>query len=455
MSERQLRINVNVITSGSHPGAWRAPEGHRFGFVDVDHYQQAARIAERGLLDAVFLADQVSMAPDIGSGPGWGIMDPVVTVGAMAAVTQWIGFIATASTTFNHPYNIARTFASLDHVTRGRIGLNLVTTMADEAASNFGLSILPVRDDRYTRAAEFADVAIALWDSWEDLALVADQTTGIFADMSRIHKINHVGPNFSVAGPLQVPRSPQGRPLLVQAGGSHQGRDLAARYADAIFSASHLIDEGRTYYADIKERARRFGRDPDSIAVLPGLSLIIGGTEAEAKARKKELDELAGLSDQRLLRLFANRVGLEPEEIEIDRPFPAEHLNRLSLHPRSHGFADAILALAKDRTMTVRELIDHGVGHRRVVGSPEQVADTMEEWFKGRAADGFNIMCDIFPSGLEAFVDHVIPILQRRGLSRREYSGKTLRDHYGLPRPASIYETPLTKGVDHLHRAAS
>jgi FMN-dependent oxidoreductase (nitrilotriacetate monooxygenase family) len=444
MGRRQLHINVaNVINPGSHPASWRSPEGRPFGHLDVAHYHEVARIAERGLLDAVFLADQVSIGPNIKEGPAFGVIDPVPTVASMAAVTEHIGFVATVSTTFSHPYNVARTFASLDHITRGRIGLNLVTTMAEAGAQNFGLEKLPVHEDRYRRAGEFVDVASALWDSWEDGALIADRKSGIFADPSRIHKINHVGENFSVAGPLQVPRSPQGRPLLVQAGGSEQGREFAARYADAIFAALQVLSEGRAFYADIKERARRFGRNPDSIAILPGVTLIIGGTEAEAIARKNELDEIAGLNNSRTLRQFANRFGIDPDDLDLDSPVPLERLDKLNPQHQSRGFADAALSLARDRTLTLRQVLEKGAGHRRIVGSPEQIADSLEEWFNEGAADGFNIFSDVYPAGLSAFVDHVVPVLQRRGLFRTEYESKTLRGHYGLARPENRFELAL------------
>lgn len=442
MVDRQLHINVNVLGSGSHPAAWRISEGDRFGFLDISHYQRVARIAERGFLDAVFFADQVSISPDPSSGPGWGVLDPVVVVSALAAVTTQIGFIATVTTTFSHPYNVARTFASLDHVTRGRIGLNLVTTMAANAAPNFGLNTLPIHDDRYSRAAEFADVLIKLWDSWEDGALVGDVKTGRFADPGRIHAIDHVGEYFSVAGPLQLPRSPQGRPLLVQAGGSVQGREFAARYADAIFSVSQRLDEAREYYADVKSRARRFGRNPDTIAILPGITTIIGGTEAEAIARKKELDEISGASgEERALEFLARRLGVEAKDLDLDRPVPSGLLEGVKGGNGSVGFAEAALSLLKDRSLTVRQILAKGgAGHRRVVGAPEQIADTIEEWFREGAADGFNLMADVYPSGLEAFVDHVVPILQNRGIFRREYAGHDLRSHYGLARPQNAYD---------------
>jgi FMN-dependent oxidoreductase (nitrilotriacetate monooxygenase family) len=441
MSEkRYIHVNINASTSGSHPAAWRSPDAYRFGAFDIDHFRDVARIAERGLLNAVFLPDQVSLSQDPTSGPGWGLLDPVVTLSHLAAITEHIGFIATQTTTYTHPYNIARTFSSLDHVTRGRIGLNLVTTMADAAPPNFGEKTLPSPAERYERAAEFAEVLIKLWDSWEDSALVGDRATGVFADRSRIHAIDHVGKHFSVAGPLQLPRSPQGRPPLVQAGGSEPGRDLAARYADAVFSAAQYLEDAQDYYRDIKERAKRYGRDPSSIVVLPGVVLTIGGTEEEAKRRKRELDELDG---DRALERLAARLGVRASDLDLDRPLPLDVIDlTLRGSHRSVGFADAIRAVARDRSRTVRQILEQGggLGHRSFVGSPEQVADDFEEWFTKGAADGFNIMIDVAPTGLSAFVDHVVPILQKRGLYRREYEGKTLRSHFGLARPASIYE---------------
>src|SRR5579871_2713050 len=256
MSQRELHINVNVLSSGSHPASWRAPYGNRFGYVELEHYQEIARVAERGKLDAVFLADALAIAPDPAFGPTWAL-DPTVLVTGMAVVTRTIGFIASSSTTFNHPYNVARTFSSLDHASHGRVGWNAVTTYDERAAPNFGLAGLPVHEDRYARAAEFVDVVLALWDSWEDGALVGDKAGGLFADPKRVHAIDHRGDRFSVRGPLQVPRSPQGRPLLVQAGSSEPGRAFAARYAEAIFSVQQVMAEAKAYYADVKERARR------------------------------------------------------------------------------------------------------------------------------------------------------------------------------------------------------
>ncbi|MBG0808272.1 LLM class flavin-dependent oxidoreductase [Methylosinus sp. H3A] len=438
--ERQLHLNVNVLRSGSHQGSWRASDGRPIGYIDPQFFADVARVAERGLLDAVFFADGLAIGANAETAPGY-CLDPITVVAHMAASTSRIGFIATCSTTFTHPYTVARAFASLDHLTRGRIGLNLVTTMYEGVAQNFGLKDLPEPEDRYARAFEFAEVVTALWDSWEDAALIADRSTGRFADATKIHPIGHRGRFFDVVGPLQVPRSPQGRPLLVQAGGSELGRELAARHADAVFSVAQLLGEAQAYYADLKERTKRAGRDPDSIAILPGLSPIIGSTESEAKARKRELDELAGIEDDEAARdQLAARLGVEPGDLRLDEPVPEIVLAKAEGWHRSVGFAQATLSLLRDRSLTVRDIVQMGGGHRRVVGTPEQVADAIEHWFVEGAADGFNIMSDVYPSGLETFVDHVVPVLQKRGLFRREYESTTLRGHYGLSRPENIFE---------------
>lgn len=434
---RQLHINVNVQSSGAHPAAWRSKEGRRFAALDIAHFQEIARISERGLLDAVFLADALAVAVDPRVAPMWAL-DPIVMVAAMAVATERVGFIVTASTTFNHPYNLARAILSLDHASKGRAGWNVVTTYDERAALNFGLKELPTHENRYAVAADFVDAVLALWDSWEEKALIADVAAGVWGDSKYIHAIDHEGPHFRVAGPLQLPRSPQGRPFVVQAGSSPQGRDFAARYAEAVFSVQQILTEAQSYYADVKSRAVALGRDPDSIAILPGISLVIGGTEAEAKARKKELDEIAGAG--LTLERFAKRVGLDASDLKLDEPFPEHLLERVRGNGGSQGFADAAYALVSNRSLTVREIIDRGGGgHHRVVGSPEQIADVMEKWFAGRAADGFNIMSDIYPSGLEAFVDHVVPVLQKRGIYRKEYEGATLRDHYRAEAPANIF----------------
>jgi FMN-dependent oxidoreductase (nitrilotriacetate monooxygenase family) len=441
--QRYLHLNVQATYPG-HPAGWRTEEGRRLPGEDIKHFQAVARAAEKALLDAVFQADSPSFTdtPDVPTRSH----DPIVLATAGALVTERVGFILTASTTFNHPYNLARQMLSLDHLSEGRVGWNIVTTADERACGNFGSGEMPPNDVRYAMAADFTDAVVKLWDSWEDEALVGDPVAGIWADVNRIHAINHVGPYYSVSGPLQVPRSPQGRPVLVQAGSSPQGRDFAARYGEVIFTVQTVKDEAIAYYRDIKERMRSHGRNPDSVAILPGLSLVIGGTEAEAHRRLAELDQLA--DGRPALETFALSLGLDPRDLDPDRPFP-EHLlpnvEQATWLRRSTGHAEARMRLLRERSVTVREIIARGGGgHFRCVGTPEQIADFMQDWADARAADGFNLFFDIYPAGLEAFAEHVAPILQKRGLHRRHYEGMTLRDHYGLERPrnAIVHRSP-------------
>jgi FMN-dependent oxidoreductase (nitrilotriacetate monooxygenase family) len=330
---------------------------------------------------------------------------------------------------------------SLDNLSKGRIGWNVVTTADERAAGNFGLTKMPPNTERYAMAADFTDTVLKLWDSWEDGALVGDPATGIWADANRIHAINHAGPYYSVKGPLQVPRSRQGRPVLVQAGSSPHGRDFAARYGEVIFTVQTVKEEAVAYYRDLKDRVRQHGRDPDRVAILPGLSLVIGSTEAEAHARLAELDELA--DGRPALETFALSLGLDAADLDPDKPFP-EHLipavEQGTWLRRSTGHAEARMRLLRERSVTVRDIIARGGGgHYRCVGTPEQIADLMQDWAEARAADGFNLFFDIYPAGLETFAAHVVPLLQQRGLYRREYAGTTLRDHYGLDRPRNAF----------------
>jgi FMN-dependent oxidoreductase (nitrilotriacetate monooxygenase family) len=434
---RQLHLNVNIGGTGLHPGSWRWPGANPQASTDITHYQTLAREAERGRLDAVFMSDGVLLKGDVRKGPPPQIMDPTVLVAGMAVVTQRVGLIASVSTTFNSPYHIARVFASLDHLSGGRVGWNVVTTRDLDAGLNYGLADLPRRTDRYARAAEAIEVVTKLWDSWEDDAVIADPVQGVWADPGRIHRIDHEGDLFSVRGPLQVPRPPQGRIPLVQAGGSATGRDLAAHYADVVFTVQPLLGLSQAFYADIKERARGYGRDPESIAILPGLNTIIGGTEAEARQRERELNERVG--QENLLAGFARRMGVDPGDLDLEQPFPAHLLRATGDTYGSTGFDDATRSLVK-AGLSVRELIIATMGgHPTVVGAPEQVADRIEGWFVQRAADGFNIQCDVYPGGLTDFVDQVVPELRRRGLFRSEYAGSTLREHLGLTRPVSCY----------------
>lgn len=434
---RQLHLGVNMYNAGIHAGAWRTHEDP-FAYLDVDYYRDLARTAERGTLDAVFLADIPGLREDPRVRPTLGL-EPTVLLAAIASATSHIGLAATASTTFNDPYNLARRFSSLDHLSRGRAAWNAVTTYDPSVAPNFGLPELPDHDDRYDRAEEFVDVVNALWDAWEDSALVGDRN-GDLADADRIHTIDHRGEHFSVRGPLPLPRSPQGRPVVVQAGGSEQGKRLAARTADAVFAAQTTFADGEDFYDEMKRRARELGRDPSTLKILPGLCTVIASTEAEARDRKAELDELGG-QEWAVTRLAAN-LGVPVDELDLDSPVPERLLANLDEKRGSRGFARAVAGYARQEGLTARELaLLGGGGHRYAIGTPEQIADTIEHWFRNGAADGFNLMPDALPSGLETFVDHVVPELRRRGIFRHDYAGATLRDHFGLPRPPS-HHTP-------------
>jgi FMN-dependent oxidoreductase (nitrilotriacetate monooxygenase family) len=348
-----------------------------------------------------------------------------------------VGLAATVSTTYEEPYNVARRFASLDHVSRGRAAWNVVTTVDAAVANNFGTSVHPPREERYARAAEFVEVTRALWDSWDDDAYIADKATKRFSAPGAIRRINYRGKYFQVDGPLNVPRSPQGHPVLMQAGGSASGLNLAARYADVVFAAQASLEDALSYTRDLRRRTAAYGRPANSILVMPGLSFVLGGTEAEAQARNAELNELAGEQRKEWL---AWQISVEPDALEWDKPLPDWPLNTKEAASGAQGGRDIVLNLARRERLTLRQLMDRVIAwHRLVVGSPEQLADAITEWFLAGAVDGFNIMRDVEPSGAEVFVEHVVPILRRRELFRREYEGTTLRDHLGLSRPQAAH----------------
>ncbi|PLZ03918.1 LLM class flavin-dependent oxidoreductase [Burkholderia sp. WAC0059] len=430
---RRLHLNVNILHSGFVPSAWRLPDADPRAFIDVGHYVRVAQIAEAGKLDAVFLADHASIADQIEFRPIPAI-EPTVLLASIAAATTHIGVIGTASTSYNEPYNIARRFASLDHVSGGRAGWNVVTTADAPSARNFGRDAVPDHAERYARAAEFTDVVKALWTSWDDDAFVGDKASGRFTDPAKIRPIAHRGRYFNVQGPLNLPRSAQGYPVLVQAGGSGDGRDLAGRHAEAVFSASQSFDESFAYRRDLNARAAAYGRT-GGVKVLAGLTTIIGATEAEALRRRDELVDLIPLAYS--LHRLAGTLGVDASRLNPDAPLP-DDLVLPGGGNGNHTFFHATIAHAKQHGYTVRELIRSfagGGGHRVIVGTPEQIADDIEHWFKGGAADGFNLMPDVLPDGLQDFVDGVVPILQRRGLFRTEYEGTTLREHFGLAVP--------------------
>ncbi|ACB27807.1 FMN-dependent oxidoreductase (nitrilotriacetate monooxygenase family) [Methylobacterium sp. PvP062] len=434
MSGRTLHLNVNLLHSGVYPSAWRLPDSRPDAFVDIDHFVRVARVAERGKLDAIFLADTPAINDRIDYRP-FNALEPTVVLASVAAATSHVGLVATASTTYNEPYNLARRFASLDMVSRGRAGWNVVTTADAAAGRNFGFAGASEHGARYARAREFTELVHALWDSWEDDAFVGDKAGGRFVDTGKVHAIRHRGAHYAVEGPLTVPRSPQGRPVTFQAGGSEDGRELAAATADAVFSLAQTVADGAAYARDLRARAARYGRAPDALVILPGLATVIGSTEAEARRRQDALWNLVPV-EYSLARL-AGTLRIDPARLDLDRPLP----DPLPLPPdANHTMFLGTVALARRDGLTVRQLLralGGGVGHRIVAGTPEAIADDIEAWFRAGAADGFNLMPDVLPDGLETFVDAVVPILQRRGLFRRDYAGATLRDHLGLARPPS------------------
>jgi FMN-dependent oxidoreductase (nitrilotriacetate monooxygenase family) len=432
----RLHLNAFLMGVGHHEAAWRLPESDPFAHVDVAHFQNLARIAERGKLDSLFLADGPVLWNDLGRRPA-GALEPTVLLTALAGVTEHIGLIATASTTYNEPYNLARRFASLDHISGGRAGWNIVTTAGLDAARNFNLDSLPPHRERYERAAEFVEVSLKLWDSWADDAARGDKAAGVWGDGSKVYPPAHTGRFYQVAGALNVPRSPQGHPLLVQAGSSENGKDFAARYAEAVFTAHQTLSDAQEFYADLKQRALRYGRDPDTVKILPGIVPILGVTEAQAHAREAELDRL--IRPEYALPQLAELLKITPEELHLDRGLPDDLPGEDEIEG-AKSRRTLVVNLARRERLTVRELIGRlggGRGHLTFAGTAEQIADAIAHWYQNGAADGFNIMPPVLPSGLESFVDHVVPILQRRGLFRTEYEGRTLRDNYGLPRPAN------------------
>lgn len=430
---RQMHLNVNAWLQGFAPSAWRVPQNHPFDFIDVQHYIRIAKIAEAGKFDAIFLADSVT-TDGLATGPVTAL-EPTLVLTAIAGATTHLGLIGTASTSFNEPYNIARRFASLDLISGGRAGWNIVTTADVASARSFGLDNVLDHAARYRRADEFTQIVKALWNSWEDGALVGNVETGQFVDTHKLHAVRHDGEFFKVEGILNQPRSPQGHPVLVQAGGSADGQTLAARQAEAVFSLSQSLEEAVAYAQGLKDQAQAYGRSRDSLKVFPGLGVYLGGTEAQAKQKHQAL--IALIPIEQSLRRLAGRLGVAPELLDLDKPIPQD----LPLPNNGNGgltFFHGILARSQAHGFTLREFLNHfsaGGGHREIVGTPEQVADDMERWFKAGAADGFNLMPGLLPSGLQEFVEQVVPILQKRGLFRTEYEGHTLRAHLGLEKP--------------------
>ncbi|MER6998753.1 LLM class flavin-dependent oxidoreductase [Streptomyces sp. NPDC000410] len=432
---RRLHLNAFLMNAGHHDAAWRHPRTRPERVTDLRYFQELARAAERGLFDSIFFADGLALWGNVRHN-ALGGFEPLTLLSALAAVTERIGLIATVSTTFDEPFHTARKFASLDHISGGRAGWNIVTSGSVNEARNFGQDEHLEHRLRYERAREFVDVATKLWDSWEDDAILLDRESGVYADTAKVREIGHRGTYFGVQGPLNVPRTPQGCPLLVQAGSSEDGKEFAAEYAEAVFTAQQSLADGQAFYKDLKSRLARFGRAEDDLRILPGICPVIGSTEAEARALEQELTELQ-VPEYGLAQL-SGMLGTDLTGLPLDGPLP-ELPEESEINGNKSRFT-LVAELARRDGLTLRELIARlggGRGHRVFAGTAEQIADELEEWFTQGAADGFNIMPPLLPSGLTHFVDQVVPELQRRGLFRTEYTGSTLREHYGLPRPAN------------------
>ncbi|MER7814890.1 LLM class flavin-dependent oxidoreductase [Streptomyces sp. NPDC096153] len=443
---RQLHLNAFLMNAGHHDAAWRHPRTQPERVTDLRYFQHLAKTAERGRLDSVFLADGLALWGKVRHN-ALGGFEPLTLLSALAAVTEHVGLIATVSTTFNEPFHTARKFASLDHISGGRAGWNIVTSGTVNEARNFGQDEHLEHALRYERAREFVEVATKLWDSWEDDAILLDRERGVYADTDKVREVNHRGEHFGVQGPLNVPRSPQGYPLLVQAGSSEDGKEFAAQYAEAVFTAQQTLADGQAFYKDLKSRLARYGRTGDQLLVLPGIAPVIGSTEAEARSLEQELTELQ-VPEYGLAQL-SGMLDTDLTGLPLDGPLP-ELPEERDINGNKSRFT-LVAELARRDGLTLRELIARlggGRGHRVFAGTPAQIADEIEEWFTEGAADGFNIMPPHLPGGLEDFVDHVVPLLQQRGLFRTEYTGRTLRENYGLARPANrLAPTAAREGV--------
>ena len=433
MSRRQMHLGVYAVGSGNHIGGWRYPGATTSG-EDLEAFKLIAASAERGKLDFMFVGDNLAFLFE--GHPGQMLrFEPTTLMAALAGGTSHIGLIGTASTTYSHPFNIARQFASIDHISGGRVGWNVVTTTTTEAAANFGDEELAEHELRYERATEFVEVVLGLWDSWEDGARILNKETGQYYDRSKVHVLEHKGKHFAVKGPLNLTRTPQGRPVIVQAGASPSGQQLAGRYAEVIFTVQLDKDESRKLYDNVKKVAVRSGRRPEDCNILPGLVPIVGSTDDEARAKLQKLMEY--VDPKSAMRTMSLRFGHDMSQYPLDGPVPD-----LPTSNKAQTYQKVATSKAKRLGYKLRDIYNEiavGRGYLMACGSSTTVADLMEEWFRDEAVDGFVLLPPHFPVALDDFVDLVIPELQKRGLFRKEYQGKTLRDHLGLLKPENRY----------------
>jgi FMN-dependent oxidoreductase (nitrilotriacetate monooxygenase family) len=433
---RSLHLNLFIHGRGHHEASWRHPDASPLKLTDIRYYTDLTCKAEAGLFDSIFLADQLALAEDVAHAPRiW--LEPITALAALAGVTSRIGLIATCSSTYTEPFNLARQFASLDHISDGRIGWNIVTSWLATASGNFGATGQLSHAERYERAEEYMRVVGGLWDSWSDDAVLDDRATGQYARAGGIRAVNHAGPHYRVTGPLNLPRCPQGRPVFVQAGSSETGRRFAARHAEAVFTAQMEKATAKDFYADLKRLVAEEGRAAEHVLILPGLSPVIGSTEMEAQRIARDLNDLSDPEVGRK-RLSGRFGGHDFSHLPLDRTLSPEDFPDPGSVEAARSRTEVIIGLVRREKLTLRQLLGYlagARGHFVTAGTPEQIADLIEDWFRDGAADGFNVMPPLLPAMLDVFIAEVVPLLQRRGLFRTEYAGDTLRAHYGLPRP--------------------
>lgn len=446
--KRQLRLGAFMRPVSIHTAAWRYPGGTPDANFNLRALVQYAQTLERGKFDAFFMADHLAVLnmpmEALKRSATVTSFDPLTLLPALAMATKHLGLIATASTTFEPAYTIARRFASLDHISEGRAGWNLVTTSNPDAALNFGMDDQMPHAERYARAREFFDVVTGLWDSWADDAFIRDVESGIYFDPARLHVLDHKGKYLKVRGPLNIARPVQGWPVVVQAGASDAGRQLAAETAEVVFAAGGPLKGAQEFYADVKARTARVGRDPDHIKILPGAFVVVGDSLDEAKEKRARLDSLVNYDSG--IAAVSIALGVDARKFDPDKLLP----DNIPETQASKSGRDRVIELGKRENLTVRQIAGRlgGYGGLGMVGTPQMIADQMEEWLVGEACDGFNVMFPYLPGGLDAFVDKVVPELQRRGLFRKEYEGRTLRENLGLPRPDNRFFAATAKAEE-------
>jgi FMN-dependent oxidoreductase (nitrilotriacetate monooxygenase family) len=436
--KKQMILNLFLNSLGHHEAAWRHPDTKENQINDFSYYQKIARKAEEAAFDSIFFADRLSVSKEAIKYNAASRLEPLTLLAALSVATNKIGLIATVSTSFNEPYNLARKFSSIDHISKGRAGWNIITSGTDEEAQNFNFQKIPEHALRYKRSKEFLEAALKLWDSWEEEALIKDKEAGIYADPDKVHHIDHKGEFFQISGPLNVSRSPQGRPVLVQAGSSEDGKNFSAEFAEAVFTAQQTLEDAQHFYEDVKRRAERYGRSREEIKILPGICPIIGDTEDEAKEKENRLHQL--INPEYSLAQLSSRIGFDLSGYPLDIPLPdLPETGQIRGH---QSRTKLIRELAEREGLTIRQLLHRlagGRGHYTIAGTPMKVANLLEEWFRNGAADGFNIMPQLMEKGLDDFINKVLPILREKGLFRKEYTGNTLREHYGLGYPANQF----------------